>query len=78
MVSKCFILTLSLLAGCAWYQKQWKSADSCALTICPQYAVNNLLTLTGGEYDQEAQMCACAFIDPIDHSTVFSLVPYHY
>ncbi len=72
------ILTLSVLSGCAWYNAQWKNADSCATRICPQYAAANLMTLTGGEYDQESQMCACAMIDPVDHSTVLSLVPYHY
>ncbi len=68
-------LAVFLMGGCAWYQRQWATADQCATTVCPSYARDNLLELSGGQYDPDAQQCACALRDPTDGTHVLALVP---
>ncbi len=64
------------VSGCAWYQRQWATADQCATRVCQRYADDNRLELSGGQYDTEAQECACALRDPTDGSHVLALVPF--
>ncbi len=70
------VIALVVLSGCAWYQEQWSTADVCATRICPNYAADNRLTCSGGQYDPEAEACACALVDPYEHGTFLHHVPY--
>jgi hypothetical protein len=71
---KYLILIASLLTGCAWYQAQWNKKDTCYTTTCPRYADANMLTFVGGEYDPQAEACACAMAEGKD--VVLFLIPF--